>query len=251
MEHAQLHQLTPTEVGRHVKRTSCRTERQNALTHQECKLTVTCQNSLGQLVSDSNCSTQPKPVNSITCTLNCSGSPLTSQSCQQNEICPVGTCKPVGNYTSALIPSNQTNVRIQSGEFRLIRGHNRADINIIVSKGGLIMSNEKPSNKRIYFEGPARDYSIGKKDEKFIVKDSCGARSVITVGQESSIQLIFADGIQEFKLVPGNDGFRHIYQGQPRSTYFLEDNEFYPLGHNYLDSTKTSAVFYSGACRQQ
>lgn len=211
--------------------------------------TVTCVNSLGKVANDSNCSMQPKPTTSMACTSTCSGSPITTQACQIIEKCPIGSCKPVGNLIKDSIMSNQINVRVQSGELRSIIGYNRSDINIIISKGGLITSYEKPNNKRIYFEGPAGDYTIGKTEDRFIVKDACGYRSIVTVGQDSSIQFIFADGTLEFKLVDGNNAFRQVYQGQLKTTYVLDNDEYYDFSKQLLDKSKTSSSFYSGACR--
>lgn len=42
---------------------------------------VVCKNSSGQVVADSLCSAQTKPVSSTDCTANCAGSPVTSQTC--------------------------------------------------------------------------------------------------------------------------------------------------------------------------
>lgn len=210
---------------------------------------VVCRSSTGVVVADSLCSTQAKPLGLTNCTASCAGSPNTSQSCQYVEPCPVGTCQSVGAKSTFFVPSTQVNVRVQSGQSKEVLGNNRADVNVIVSKGAAVVYNDQPGTKRVYFEGSARDYSLGKGGNAFQIKDACGNISSFTIGQDLGIKFIFSDGIQEFRIVPGSNAFRYVSQGVLQITISVAPGEFMRLGYSYLDSTVTSRSFFSGACR--
>lgn len=164
--------------------------------------------------------------------------------------CEVGSCKTIEAQTRYFVPASDTSARVLSGKSQEIFGYNRGDVNVVVHKGAVAKYGDQPViNKRMYFEGDAKDYSFNVSGNVFAIKDSCGALSQLTVGQDLKVKLIFKDGTQELLLVPGTNGnFRFVYQGVPRLFVALSSNEFFPAGTNYLETSVTSKPHFADSC---
>ena len=156
-----------------------------------------------------------------------------------------GTCKSLNSAITIFAQNTDSSIFVASGSDIVVNASNRANYNVLVQKGARIVYNDQPSaEKRVYFEGIAKDYSFTKMGNTFKVKDSCGNISAVTVGSDGRLKMIFKDGTQEVSMT-SSDGFQLVFQGVLHLMIYLGTDEYLQAGVNYLDITSTSANYFS------